>query len=167
MKRWLGAADFRPMPWANGKGTTTEMAREDRDGRLLWRLSRAQVVENGPFSLFPGVARSLTVLSGPGFDLIGEGTFLQARPLSPLAFPGDLPLTAARVTAPCEDYNVMTSASLPRPQVQVLTAPQHLPAAGLTALYWPGVDRLLLTDEDFVYPGDAMAVLVRLSAESA
>ena len=78
MIRHLGPPDFRVMPWANGRGHTTEMWREDRDGALLWRLSRAAVAEDGPFSLFAGVDRSLTVISGPGFDLVGDVS-LKAR----------------------------------------------------------------------------------------
>ena len=50
----LTARDFKVMPWANGKGQTVEMWRQDRDGALLWRLSRAAVVEDGDFSNFPG-----------------------------------------------------------------------------------------------------------------
>ena len=39
----LTEADYREMPWANGRGNTVEMLRVDKpDGRLLWRLSRAQ-----------------------------------------------------------------------------------------------------------------------------
>lgn len=73
MIRDLTPADFRPMPWANGKGVTIELARADGPGGMLWRLSRASVAENGPFSIFPGIERNLTILTGPGFDLIGDG----------------------------------------------------------------------------------------------
>ena len=98
----LTAKDFRPMPWANGKGTTLELYKTE-----TLRLSRAQVVEDGPFSLFPGIQRNLTVLTGPGFDLVGDATF-HARPLTPIAFAGDLKLSAVKVTAPSEDFNVMS-----------------------------------------------------------
>ena len=86
----LSAADFVTMPWANGKGTTVELLREERECRLILRLSRAMVVEDGPFSILPNIARILTVLSGPGFDLVGEGLHLPARPLHPVAFAGDV-----------------------------------------------------------------------------
>ena len=72
MIRRLTSTDFRTMPWANGKGVTVEMLKIEDQGRLVLRLSRAMVVESGPFSLFPGIERNLTVLSGPGFDLQGE-----------------------------------------------------------------------------------------------
>lgn len=119
MMRHLSSADFTAMPWANGKGVTLELLRIERDGRLILRLSRAMVVEDGDFSLFPGIERNLTVLSGPGFDLVGPGLTLQARPLVPVAFPGDVAVRAERVLAASEDFNVMTARDLPAPRVWV------------------------------------------------
>jgi environmental stress-induced protein Ves len=118
----LSAADFVTMPWANGKGTTVELLRVERVGRLILRLSRAMVVEDGPFSILPNIARILTVLSGPGFDLVGEGLHLPARPLHPVAFAGDIALRAVGVAQPCEDFNVMTAADLPPAKVAVYPA---------------------------------------------
>ena len=109
------------MPWANGRGTTIEMLREvGPDGGLLLRLSMASVLEDGPFSLFPGVERNLTVISGPGFDLVGNAR-ITAAPLMPVAFPGDVPIAAVGVTAPSDDFNVMTARALPLPVVGVHT----------------------------------------------
>ena len=118
----LSAAQFTLMPWANGKGTTVELLRVEREGRLILRLSRAMVVEDGAFSIFSGIARNLTVLSGSGFDLVGEWVHLAARPLEPVAFAGDIALRAVGVAEPCEDFNVMTAADLPPAQVTVQPA---------------------------------------------
>ena len=107
------------MPWVNGKGTTIEMLRVEREGHLILRLSRAMVVEDGAFSLFPGIERSLTMLSGPGFELVGEGLHLRAAPLNPVAFAGDIPVRAEGVAAPCEDFNVMTAREVPCAEVTV------------------------------------------------
>ncbi len=115
----LSATGFTAMPWANGKGTTVELLRVERDGRLILRLSRAMVVEDGAFSIFAGLARNLTVLSGPGFDLVGEGLHLPARLLQPVAFSGAVALRAVGVAQPSEDFNVMTAADLPAAQVTV------------------------------------------------
>ncbi len=107
--RHLTRADYRVMPWANGRGTTTELIRVDRDGALNWRLSMAQVVEDGPFSRLPGVERNLTVIEGPGFDLVAPGVRLRAAPREPVAFSGDLDIRAEGVVAPSVDFNVMVA----------------------------------------------------------
>jgi uncharacterized protein len=135
MIRHLTPADYREMPWANGKGVTVEMLRVEGASGLLYRLSRASVVENGDFSVFPGIDRNLTVISGPGFDLETDTLRLQARPLIPLAFAGDIAIRATRVTAPSDDFNVMTARALKRPEVTVHAAPTQLPAGGTLALF--------------------------------
>ena len=65
MIRFLKPADYVTMPWANGLGQTVEMVRVERDGALLWRLSMASVIADGPFSILPEINRNLTVISGP------------------------------------------------------------------------------------------------------
>jgi uncharacterized protein len=164
----LTPADYKSMPWANGKGVTVEMLRVDVGGALKWRLSRASVVENGDFSLFPGIERNLTVITGPGFDLVGPMGVLPARLLQPVAFAGDVPIRAEAVTAPSDDFNVMTAADLPLPKVQVITAPTDLAEGGTLAIFalQPGqvaglvLGRydLLLTDEAITLSGPAIAV---------
>lgn len=131
--RVLRRADYRQMPWANGKGVTVELAKAERDGRLLWRLSMATVAEDGPFSIFAGIERNLTVLDGAGFRLIGEGIDLDCRPLEPVAFAGDVPVRAVTGGAVSTDFNVMTARELPLPEVGV--ARGDLAAGGLLALF--------------------------------
>ena len=119
----LTDTDYCVMPWANGLGQTVEMIRqEDSDGKLLFRLSMATVTEDGPFSLFPDIERNLTVLSGDGFDLVEDDSGVQyhAGLLSPVAFAGDVAVTAKNVTATCHDFNVMTRRCLPKPIVSVV-----------------------------------------------
>ncbi|MFZ1469514.1 MAG: HutD family protein [Paracoccaceae bacterium] len=131
----LTPADYTHQPWKNGRGTTIEMLRIDREGQLLARLSRATVIEDGPFSVFPGIARNLTVLTGAGFRLLGPGLDLRCDPLIPVAFSGDALVTASETHGqPSDDFNVMTAAQLPPPQVTVETT-VTLPADGLLALY--------------------------------
>ncbi len=127
----LTSSDYKTMPWANGKGTTVEMLRVDDDHGLVWRLSRASVVEDGDFSLFPEVERNLTVISGPGFDLVGAQN-LRCDPRKPMAFAGDIALAAAGVVAPCDDFNVMTARRLPRPKVAVVHSGTQSPPKGGT-----------------------------------
>ncbi|MDN5785638.1 HutD family protein [Pseudorhodobacter sp.] len=127
--RHLTRADYTEMPWANGRGTTVEILRQDGAQGFLWRFSMASVAENGPFSQFPGIDRNLTVIAGPGFDLLGE-VHLHAAPLHPVAFPGDVAISAKNVTAPSIDFNVMTRRPLPLPVVQVLSNTAIAPMEG-------------------------------------
>ena len=105
--------EYRRMPWKNGAGETAEIAvfppgagLEDFD----WRVSMATVAADGPFSFFPGVDRTLSILDGEGMRLQIEGgpeTTLTTRS-DPLAFPADASATAALVNGPILDLNVMS-----------------------------------------------------------
>ncbi len=67
----ISPAQFKQIPWKNGKGTTTELA--INEGGTLddfdWRLSIASVVEDGEFSDFSGYWRNLVLISGNGISL--------------------------------------------------------------------------------------------------
>jgi environmental stress-induced protein Ves len=170
--RHLTPADYTRQPWKNGRGLTTELWRLERDGQLLVRLSRAAVVEDGPFSVFPGIERNLTVLSGPGFRLTGAGHDFRCDPLIPVAFPGDVDLTATETNGQqSDDFNVMTASSLPKPSVH-LVQNDSLAKGGQLALYALGPcqansidlarDDLLLTDGPVTLKGDWPVIAVRI-----
>ena len=112
MPRIQRAEEHLAMPWANGAGVTYQVATfpEDADLRTFaWRISMADVPEDGPFSAFPGIDRILTVL-GPG-DLrlfVNEDELLAPRHV-PVAFSGDDVVRAELVSGPITDLNVMTS----------------------------------------------------------
>lgn len=111
--RHLKPADFRAMPWKNGGGTTYELAAGPEGASLdsfLWRLSIAQVGQSGPFSAFPGIDRTLTVLKGEGLKLdFDEGSDLVIDvPCRPVSFDGERPCQGRLIGGPVEDFNVMT-----------------------------------------------------------
>ncbi|MDX8528681.1 HutD family protein [Mesorhizobium sp. MSK_1335] len=109
----LRAAGYRVMPWKNGGGTTTEIA-VSPDGAGLddfdWRISMARVETSGPFSSFAGIDRTLSVLEGEGImlDIAGQPAARLTAASAPLAFPGDVPTSAALINGPITDLNVMT-----------------------------------------------------------
>lgn len=170
----LTPADYIRQPWKNGKGMTTELLHlRDPAGATLFRLSRASVVEDGPFSLFPGIERNLTVLTGPGFRLTGPGLNLRCDPLVPVAFPGDVAVAASETNGqPSDDFNVMTARRLPLAQVSVVQD-GGLDGAGPLALYALGPCRvngepvapseLILTDGPASLTGDGPVIAVRYS----
>src|ERR1700720_3517473 len=70
------ASDCLTTPWKNGGGSTTEIAAAPEGASLDifdWRISMARVASDGPFSDFPGIDRTLAVVSGHGLALtIGD-----------------------------------------------------------------------------------------------
>jgi environmental stress-induced protein Ves len=111
--RIVRAADCRVMPWKNGGGTTTEIAVHPEGaglGDFLWRVSMASVESEGPFSAFPGIDRTLTILGGEGIRLSvdGQEAVVLTPGSPPFAFAGDVPASATLIGGPVRDLNVMT-----------------------------------------------------------
>jgi environmental stress-induced protein Ves len=111
--RHLKPADYRAMPWKNGGGQTLEIAVGPEGAGMedfLWRLSIAQVAKSGPFSAFPGVDRTLTVLKGEGMKLdFDEGNDMVIDvPWRPASFDGGRACRCRLIGGPVEDFNVMT-----------------------------------------------------------
>ncbi|MGB8293150.1 HutD family protein [Rhizobium ruizarguesonis] len=111
--RILRAGDHKRMPWKNGKGETVEIAVFPPDASINdfdWRVSMATVAEDGPFSIFPGIDRTLAILDGNGMvlDVAGSSPVLLTTASDPLAFPADVPVAARLEDGAITDLNVMT-----------------------------------------------------------
>jgi environmental stress-induced protein Ves len=111
------AADVRPEPWANGGGTTRELARAD-DGS--WRISMADIASDGPFSRFTDRHRVLTVVDGPVLDLDVDGEPHVVEPQRPFAFSGDAAVAASVPEGPVQVLNVVVDPAVVHPIVTVL-----------------------------------------------
>lgn len=96
------------MPWANGGGTSYEIA-SDRDelGEWAWRLAMAPVNEDGPFSRIECVNRFLTVVEGTGMLLSVDRKKLQCKPMQVVRFRGDAITDATLLDGPITDINLM------------------------------------------------------------
>ena len=129
--RLVKPADFKLMPWKNGRGTTTELFREDDAEGMLWRLSAADVIEAGDFSVFSGVDRVLMLLEGQGFDLdFGEnGRASVFEPLVPVRFSGDWTTRAENVRGPSRDLNLMLAGGRAVAEVSVVRGSAAAPLA--------------------------------------
>lgn len=111
-QRLIPLAACRRMPWKNGGGETTEIAASPEGAGLDafdWRVSMARVDGDGPFSLFPGIDRTLAILDGEGLRLTIEGRDLVAltQQSPPLAFPADVATGSSLLGGPVTDLNVM------------------------------------------------------------
>jgi environmental stress-induced protein Ves len=111
------AEDVRPQPWANGGGTTRVLARAD-DG--AWRISLADVDRDGPFSVFPGQDRLLTVVDGPVLGLDVDGATQVVEPQRPFAFSGDAVVVASVPEGPVRVLDVVVDRGVVSPFVTVL-----------------------------------------------
>ena len=132
--RILRAENHRRMPWKNGRGETTEIAVHPSGagiGDVGWRVSMAGVTEDGDFSLFPGIDRTLAVLTGDGIELQVQGAGLHrlTPQVPPLAFAGDVPSAARLLAGPVTDLNVMTRRGAFSHRLAALDAPMAPGAA--------------------------------------
>ena len=113
------------MPWKNGGGETTEICTGPEGAGLedfTWRLSAARVARDGPFSLFPGIDRTLAVLSGDGLDLHTSRAEVRLAPGdAPVSFPGDVPTEGRLLGGPVEDLNIMTRRDAARHRMRRVT----------------------------------------------
>jgi environmental stress-induced protein Ves len=106
-----------PQPWANGGGTTRELRVAD-DG--AWRISLAEIEQDGPFSAFPGRARLLTVVEGVVLALEVDGVEHVIEPRRPFAFAGDAVVTGSVPEGPVTALNLIVDPALVSPHVTVL-----------------------------------------------
>jgi environmental stress-induced protein Ves len=94
---------------------------------MLWRLSIADVASDGPFSLFPGIDRTIMVIEGSGMELAVEGQDVRrlADLFEPFAFSGDAKTECRLIAGPIRDFNLMVARSYGSSALRVL----HLAAA--------------------------------------
>ena len=112
MTQLIQYASLMPAPWKNGGGSTTEIAVsppgagfDDFD----WRVSLATITQDGPFSVFPGIDRTLALVDGDGVLLDFGDERVVLSPSEPLIeFAGEDTVHATVTGANTTDFNVMT-----------------------------------------------------------
>lgn len=92
--RFVRHARLTPAPWKNGSGITREIASVSDDRGLLWRLSLAEIERHGPFSVFAGRDRILTIVAGGGLVLEMPERSQRLDRMLPFRFSGTTPVTA-------------------------------------------------------------------------
>jgi environmental stress-induced protein Ves len=171
--RVLRAAERVATAWKNGGGITREVAAFPEGADLAdfhWRVSLADVADGGPFSVFPGIDRIITLVRGPGMALTVDGAETTVgEPYRPFAFPGDADTGCRLLGGPLTDLNVMTRRGRSAARIDIvgragttteLTGPVTLVLLleGSAALQRAGVD---------LGPLDAVLLTTEASAASA
>ncbi len=117
--------------WHNGAGRKADLATGDG-----WLVGFAWLDADAPFSLLPGMDRTITLVEGAGFSLdIAGATLVVDRALAPTAFDGGQP-TQCRIAGPCRVMNVMTDRARFRHRVRVVTGAEQTlePGTAVAAL---------------------------------
>lgn len=140
----IRAASLVASPWKNGGGVTREIAAYYPEGTSLgaaldafvWRVSVADVGAAGPFSCFPGIDRTLVLLSGAGMTLAEAGGARQVldTPLARADFAGETAVDATLHDGATRDFNLMTRRSAVRGALSVWRAGRHRAARADTVL---------------------------------
>lgn len=123
--RLLTPAEYHRTPWKNGKGWTDDVlllpegtGHDDFD----IRISLAPIDQEGPFSSFPGIDRTITRLSRTPLALDFEGTgIVELAKLEPVSFDSVLaPRSVLPAGGEARVLNVMTRRTVWRSKVQTI-----------------------------------------------
>lgn len=118
------------MPWKNGGGTTQEVLSWPPGSGLDafdWRVSIATIAASGPFSVFPGVDRTIMLLEGDGVRL-QSARFDHSldTPHAPFAFDGEAVVDCTLRGGPSTDFNLMVRRARGAAVLRVVTDAQTL-----------------------------------------
>lgn len=110
--RILKLSQYHRMPWKNGQGYTDQIAIYPRDADFskdpfLWRISSARVGADGPFSLFPGYDRLLSIWRGAGLHLCGGENTIDLVSGMCHQFRGEETIEARLMSGPIVDLGVI------------------------------------------------------------
>jgi environmental stress-induced protein Ves len=114
MIRLLSPLAYRVKPWKNGDGTTTEIAMYPEGAGwddFHWRVGIADIRQSGPFSSFPGIDRSITLLDCPpdsGMSLNVDGTSVEMVQHEFIDIVGESVTQGALRGHAVRDFNVMS-----------------------------------------------------------
>ncbi len=107
----IRSADITPTPWKNGGGSTRTLALWPADSGMTdfaWRISVARIEQDGPFSSFDGVDRTLILLDGNGMLLDFAGRQVRVDRTTPrIDFAGEDAPDCRLLDGPTTDFNLM------------------------------------------------------------
>lgn len=118
--------DHKVMPWSNGAGITYEVVRSPESGDFDWRVSLAEIENDGPFSVLSGIDRSLVLLEGEQVILTNADKTIRLEELIVYNFPGEVPFECTLTSGPAKDLNIMTRRNKFSSKTEVLGPRSHL-----------------------------------------
>ncbi|WP_455817853.1 HutD/Ves family protein [Pseudomonas cerasi] len=108
--------------WRNGGGETREIVSYPPGAADFdWRISIATIAADGDFSLFPGIDRIITLLSGDVTLYLHDQLYQPLGLHQPFAFRGEEAISA-RLSGPVStDFNIMARRSAFLPEAGITT----------------------------------------------
>ena len=105
--RYIPLSRQTEMPWKNGGGTTREICKHQDASGVVWRASIATIHASGPFSLFEGCDRIITLIDGPPVMLdFADGEQRTLEMFTPEHFSCDRSVSAT-IAATSHDLNLI------------------------------------------------------------
>jgi uncharacterized protein len=126
--------ELQSQPWKNGGGITREIAALRKNDSIVWRISLAEVVQDGPFSNFINLTRILTVVKGKGLRLKHQGGVINALLYEPVLFDGKLAIHSELIDGPIADLNVIFDSNLCCASASVFSRSTRLGAGRTTVI---------------------------------
>lgn len=107
--RVIAANEYCRERWKNGTGWTREIVRVPNDEEWNWRLSIAEIEQDGPFSVFPNIERELVLIRGNGISLhFSDGETRELKPPHDrIHFAGEREVHCKLLDGPTHDFNLM------------------------------------------------------------
>jgi environmental stress-induced protein Ves len=102
--------DWQRQIWKNGQGMTNQLLIEEDALGIIWRVSIAEVKQDGPFSIFAGFERVIALLDGDGFTMNfdGGGSHTLNSRFQDFRFAGDSQIHCQLLGNSSRDFNLMT-----------------------------------------------------------
>ena len=142
MLQLIRQSDFVEGRWRNGMGTSWDIVTERDQGaaEFSWRLAKARIDAEVPFSIYPGMDRVFMQLQGNGLDLQFEGgrVIKVHESFVPHRFSCDIPLNCKLLDGPCLDLNLFYARDRFEVDARVVkpAGRQELPVAGPAAVFF-------------------------------
>ncbi|MDR6412363.1 HutD/Ves family protein [Paraburkholderia terricola] len=116
-------AEIPSESWRNGGGVTRSLAQSGEQ----WRVSLAELQNDGAYSRFEGISRVSLVLRGTGVELEDGDRVVMLKPAEAVEYDGAPAWQATLIGGPVTALNVMTAKSGPKARVGVVVSPTSVP----------------------------------------
>jgi environmental stress-induced protein Ves len=109
----------------NGQGVTCESSKSCGDNGLIWRLSLAEISQDGPFSNFSNLSRTLIFTISEGMRLVDTDTNTKMLVpfYKPILFSGGQSIEAQLISGQIQKFNVIYDSTKIKSSVYILEGP--------------------------------------------